>query len=223
MERAAALRDGDGIGEDLLHPGIRREGLALFDADRGKQAAGFRIEHVERLLLDDFVEVLIEAVVVGMDGVEGLARAADEFQLRRVVLFRERIDAEVLLHVLSGDIKALGDGGAHEDPDVVGSGLDHEIAIRHLALVAGWQDQVLAALALVGTGRTNVLHVAEPGVVESTEHPGRGLENHRAVILEIKVGNDIHGGCVAGQERATWSPSACRRSGPGCIRPHRVS
>ena len=79
------VADGDGVGQDLLHPLVGRERLALADADAGRQAAQFRVDEVDRLLLDDVIELLVELEVVGVDGVERHLRAVDELHRRRVV------------------------------------------------------------------------------------------------------------------------------------------
>ena len=44
--RAGGLADGRGVGEDLAHPLVRLERLALDDADRGELAARSRVERL---------------------------------------------------------------------------------------------------------------------------------------------------------------------------------
>ena len=51
--------------------GVGREGLAGHDADRGELSGPFGVERPDRLLLDDGVDLLEEAEVVGVDAVEG--------------------------------------------------------------------------------------------------------------------------------------------------------
>ena len=58
------IADGDGFGEQFLHAGIRIKGLALDDAEGRNQAAGFRIDKVDRLFLDDLVEPFKVAEVI---------------------------------------------------------------------------------------------------------------------------------------------------------------
>ena len=67
------IADGHGFGEDLLHPLVGREGLALFDADGGELSQHFRMIGFVRLVLDDVVHFLVEMEIIGMDGVVLLA------------------------------------------------------------------------------------------------------------------------------------------------------
>jgi len=61
------------------------------------------------------------------------------------------------------------------------------------------QEEKLAALALVGSERTDVLYVLEPGVVETTEHACRNLQDNRPVTLEVDVGKAINSGGIGSQ------------------------
>ena len=89
---------------------------------------------------------------------------------------------------------------AHEVPDVVGLGLHDEIAVGDLAFVARRQDQILAALALVGAGRAEVRHVQEPHVVEHPEHALGQLDHGGAVLLEVEEPQGVHRRRVPGQD-----------------------
>ena len=89
--REARVRDRDrrhigSLGEDLLHPRIGLEGLALTDADGCQLTENFRILTIAGLALDDAVDFIKEVSVHRMDGVEWLARDVDEGHLRRIVL-----------------------------------------------------------------------------------------------------------------------------------------
>jgi hypothetical protein len=72
---ACGRSDGCRIGQDLLHPRIWIEWLALHDAYRGQRPHNLRIEGVRRLLLNQIVDHLEVAEVVGRDGVHHLAGA----------------------------------------------------------------------------------------------------------------------------------------------------
>jgi hypothetical protein len=61
------------------------ERFAFLDADRSKQATGFQIQHTERALHQSSMQMLVKAVVVGVNGIEGLARTTDVFHLRWIV------------------------------------------------------------------------------------------------------------------------------------------
>ena len=73
-----ALPTRNRIRKNLLHPGVRGEGLALLDADGSEESAQLRIQHFNRLAIDDGVELFEELVGIGMNGVPLLFGAADE-------------------------------------------------------------------------------------------------------------------------------------------------
>ena len=77
MNRAArgGIGDRERLGQDLLHPRIRREGLALDDADGGDRSHQLGVERRGRFLLHDLVEHLVETEVVRRNGVHHLAAA----------------------------------------------------------------------------------------------------------------------------------------------------
>ena len=103
------------------------------------------------------------------------------------VASRQRVDLEVLLDVLDhGLVVALDREAAQHEPVAVGVGLADMGALevasnlsRTLTLVAGGQQEVLAALALVGSGVAHVRHVVEPEVVDDGQHVRRRFENDR--------------------------------------------
>ena len=68
--RRGGVADGSGIGEDALHPLVGGKRLVLADADGGEQAAGFWVDRVERLFLDNGCHVLKKRSVGGGDGAE---------------------------------------------------------------------------------------------------------------------------------------------------------
>ena len=82
-----------------------------------------------------------------------------ELRLRRRVGRRERVDAR-------GQQALDAAEGADHEPVRVGRRLGDEVAVGDLAVVAGRQEQVLAALALVGAGEAHVGDVALPQVVD---------------------------------------------------------
>jgi hypothetical protein len=191
----------DRVGQDPLHPRVRREGLALLNADRGEEASGFHVDRVQRLFLDDLVDVLVEGVVVGMNGVVRNARPGDPLHLRRVLRLRERVDLQMVLHTLLRHVESVLDGGAQKEPVFVCPGPDHEVAVRHNAFVSRRQNKVLAALALVRAGRTNVRDVTEPGIVNHALHGRRRFHNRRTVTLEVEAREDVHRRGVGGQKK----------------------
>jgi len=64
------IADGHALGEDLLHPGVGREGFALLNPNRGKLADQLGVEGIAWFVLNHRVQLMPEAVVVGMDGVD---------------------------------------------------------------------------------------------------------------------------------------------------------
>ena len=79
---------------------------------------------------------------------------------------------------------------APDDPVAIGRGFGDVVALRNVAFIARRQDQKLAALALVGTGVAEIHHVLEPGIVEETQHVGRGLDDHR-LISQLQPGGHV--------------------------------
>ena len=75
---ARGRSDGRRIGQDLLHPRIGVERLALHDPDGGERPHYLRIEGLCRLLLDDIVDHFEVAEVIGRNGVHHLACAFGE-------------------------------------------------------------------------------------------------------------------------------------------------
>src|SRR5512139_2283324 len=71
-----------GLGENLLHPLIRREWFALYDPYRGIEAKPDRVEGIARLLLYDLIEQLPEGIVSRGYGIEILARKVHELDGR---------------------------------------------------------------------------------------------------------------------------------------------
>ena len=62
-----------------------------------------------------------------------------------------------------------------------------EVAVGDVAVVAGGNDQVLAALAAVGSRAAHVDDEAEPGVVDGARPAtGRDLDDGRAVAIEVE-------------------------------------
>ena len=105
------------LGQQLLHPGVRGEGLALLDADGREESAQLGIEHLDRLAIDDGVEFFEEMVVIGMYGVEFLLGAADELHRRRIRRLGEGIDFQAFLPHLGGCVRlAVNEESAQGDP-----------------------------------------------------------------------------------------------------------
>ena len=189
-----------GLGEDLLHPLVRRERLALLDADRGIEAEPDRVEGIARLLLHDLIEQLPEGVIRRGDRVEMLAGEVHELHRRRIGGLGQRINPRELLHQVHARLRvAVDQEAAPGDPVAERRRAHDDVALRHLALVAGRQQQVLPALALVRPGDADIDDPAVPHVVYGAEHLRRHLDDQRAVA-EIEPRPAVDGVVIGGEE-----------------------
>ena len=75
---------GGRLGQDLLHASVRRKGLSFLDPNGGEQPQHFRVLGVGGLFLNDLVQFFIKAEIIGMDGIERLARHVDPFLFGRM-------------------------------------------------------------------------------------------------------------------------------------------
>jgi hypothetical protein len=162
---------------------------------RGVGAAG-------RLFLNHLVQQVPERVVARGDEVGRHARRVGELHRRRIGGLRELIDLEVLLHRLDARLgRSIDQKGAEEEPVAVGARAHDDVTGRHLTLVAGWQDEVLAAFAAVLAGDAHIGHPAVPEVIDATQHLRRDFEDQRAflgvepdeVVDRVVVGGELDG------------------------------
>ena len=184
-----AARGGVGqrerLGEDLLHPRIGREGLALDDADGGQGPHEFRVERRGRLLLHDLVEHFVEAEVVGRNRccnalplpswntVGGGGRDSAEPGLAAQELGDARAETAGFVGINLGRLPDQLDRGlrivllqkqrarAHTTRVVRDAG-DEEPALWQRTVVARRQDQVFPAFAPIGTGQAEIRDPAKP-------------------------------------------------------------
>ena len=151
LQRTAdPLADGGGIGQDLLHPVVRLELLAMHDADGGELAGKFHVIARGRLVLDVLVDHLEEAEIAGRDRVERFPATVDELHFGDLRLAGELdpaleglgdgrpeaaghigIDLQVLLDVIDSrlGVVAILDEGPHGVENRVGLGMRDEIAV----------------------------------------------------------------------------------------------
>ena len=96
-------------------------------------------------------------------------------------------------------VVVLDEGPAqHQDP--VGARVaDVEAAFGQRSVVAGRDEQELAAGTAVGSGHAEVDDPLEPHVVERAQRHRRGLDDHRAV-RQVDEGEVVDGVGVGGQE-----------------------
>ena len=161
-------------------------GPALDDPDGGQLPGALGVQRLDRLLLHELVELLVEAEVVGVDGVEAELGPVQPLVVPRSVGLDQRVDPG-LLHV------GHAAKGPQHDPVGRGRAAVGEVAVRDLLLVAGRQEQVAATLALVGSGDAHVGHIPEPEVVDHAQRPGRRLDHRRPPRVQVE-----HGGAIGG-------------------------
>ena len=188
-----------GLGQDLLHACIRLEWLAFLDTDGGQQAEDLRILCRIGFFLDDLVDLFEEGGVLGVQRVERLHGDIDPVDLFR--LTAQGVQAEVILHVLDHRVGfEIFHETAHRQPMAVGVGLLDDITVGDLTLVTRRHHQVLATLALVRSGITEIGDIVEPGIIDDAEHVGRRLHDHGAILqIDPHEGVDHRG--IAGQQQ----------------------
>ena len=130
-----------------------------------------------------------------MHGVEVAGCDVDELNRRGVSGGRERVD----LGLLHGWDPTQG---PKDDPVREGGRAADEIPLRDVTVVAGRQEKVFAAFALVGTCDTHVGDVTEPEVIDHAERLLGRLDHEGAGGLEVEEHGAVGGLCVGGQEVA---------------------
>ena len=95
----------------------------------------------------------------------------------------KRIDLGEFLGVLDGRLGVAVDQEAAPEEEIAeGARAEDEVAVGHIAVVAGRQQQEFPALALVRAGVAHVADVVEPMVVNQAENVRRRLDDQRAVL-----------------------------------------
>ena len=110
----------------------------------------------------------IEAHVVRNGCVEDHVDGVDELGVRRTMSLRERVDLDPFaIGDCIGNISVAAalQVGTKECIALVGCGWHGNVSGGNVLFVAGWQDEVLAALALVDPCRSDVLDGRLPAVV----------------------------------------------------------
>ena len=183
-------------------PRIRVVGFersATDDADRRQLTGPFGIERAFGFLLDDLVDLLEEAEVVGMNAVERRLGHVDEPGLGRVGGGRQRIDPRRQQGVQPIE-------GADHHPVRIRRRLEHEVPVGNLALMVRRQEQVLAALTAIRPGVAHVGDVALPQIVDEAQRVRRALDHRRTVALEVEERRPV------GRLRVRRQHDRCRRA-----------
>ena len=136
-----------------------------------------------------------------MNRIELLAGDVDELHRRRVLRLGQRIGFVELPGVLEGRLRAaVLQEAAIEHQVSEGLCAEHGgITFRHLALVAGRQEQILAALPLVRTGIAEVAHILEPVVIDDAEDV-RWCFEHQRTVADIQPRHMVNALGIGGQE-----------------------
>src|SRR5271169_1927705 len=76
---------------------------------------------------------------------------------------------------------AINQEAARSEPVAEGAALKDEVALRHVALIPGWQKQILATLSLVRARIAQVGDIAKPEVVDDAKAVGRTFNDDGAL------------------------------------------
>lgn len=164
-----------------------------------EQAQLLRREGRERLVLDHLVQPLEVADVARESGDARLERRADDARLLHTLA--QRIDLEMRLVIRQRGLASprfLLEAARHH-PVAPGAGPEDEVAFRHVALVSRRQEEVLPALAAVGTGIAQVRQIEKEAVVDDAQDIRRHLDDCRAGLLQVDAGARVHAFGVVGQ------------------------
>ena len=226
-ERArGGVADGDGLLEDRAHPLVGRERLALADPDGGELTEDLGIARAGRLLLDELVDRLPEREVVRRDRVDLQMHRVDERRLGLLGRTGERRppgqEAPHRGAHRSRRVRVDPDAGLDRRDRRGGVVVDHErppdqrragradmgdvkAAVGQRPVIARAHQQVLAALAAIGSGQADVGDPPEPHVVDRPEDRARrrhhrNVDHHRPV-REIDERPEVDRVRVRGQEQ----------------------
>ena len=149
-------------------------------------------------MLNDLIQHLKSRGILGWQGIRTHTGCIHNFVGAGTAF--HRIDLKTILEPFHGLLTVADFTEApHHDPDTVSGRFQYKISVRHLALVSRRQEQILAALALVGSGGSEVGEVLEGCVVGIAVHAGRDLHHRGPVHLQVKGSKSIDRDVVAGQ------------------------
>src|SRR5208283_4154956 len=118
----------------------------------------------------------------------------------RVGSLRQRVAPHGLVEALDGRSGITIDQEAPGKEDIAErSALKDEVALRHVALVPGRQEQILATLSLVRAGIPQVGDVAKPEVVHDAEAVGWTF-NDDGALRKVNPGESVNRVGVRRQE-----------------------
>src|SRR5271166_2249875 len=119
----------------------------------------------------------------------------------RVGSLRQRVGPHGFVKALDGGSGiAIDQEAARSEPVAEGAALKDEIALRHVALVPGWQKQILATLSLVRARIAQVGDIAKPEVVDDAKAVGRTF-NDDGALRKVNPGESVNRVGVRRQEQ----------------------
>ncbi len=161
----------------------------------------FLAEGLGRLVADDLVHPQEGRAILRRERIPRNAGHVLDHRRARAAL--QRIDLGIFAVVLEGLFTVADLGGIGPDEGEVGVGRrpHHKVTLGHLALIIRWQQQVLAALALVFAGRADIGHEQEVVIVQRPHDTGWHLEDRRAVLFQVKHDKGIEALGIACQNQ----------------------
>ncbi|MNF67592.1 hypothetical protein D3C84_494100 [compost metagenome] len=136
-----------------------------------------------------------------MDGVHRFAGDVDEGRRRWIGGLRQRIDAQQFLETLDRRFRVtLHHKPTAGEPVVERARFEYVVTLRHFPLIVRRKQQVLAALALVRPGVTEVSDVAVPEVIDEAECI-RWTFDHDRPVLQIDPSRCVDTFAIARQEQ----------------------
>ena len=115
------------------------------------------------------------------------------------LLWREWIDLQAVSEHLAGEVRLpVLQETSRDEPVHPAGGLGDKVTIRDVTLMIGRKNQVLTAIALVGTRRAGVDYESEERIVDcSGAAPSGNLDDGWAVLFQIEKGTDVDGVGIA--------------------------
>ena len=186
------------VAEDLPAACVGLEGLARLHAERAHHGVEVAVVRLHRFAVEDIFELLEVADVARLPRRPVTPADRDEVRHARRRALVPAVDTMLAQRRLGLD--RVRRETARTEPDLVGLGARDEVARRVQVFTARRQDQVLAALPLVGTGLAHVDDGPLPDVIHATGGRARGHFDHeRTLRREVPEGEGVDRGEVRRQ------------------------
>ncbi|MNQ83252.1 hypothetical protein D3C85_983280 [compost metagenome] len=205
-----ALGEGVGLGDQFTHLRALLQGLALrlgggegfvfFDAQAGQHGHVESVAFIDRLALDDLVQALPIFNAAWLGTRPAAAARSQQARLPRLVFLRVGVQAQLFDQGLALGRVGVEHAKAHQHIHALGFG---QVILAGIGrrLGARWQNQVFAALALVGPGLAHVQDRPLPDIADAAgSRPGRQFDDHGAGFVEVDEPENIGCGGVGGDD-----------------------